>query len=715
MRSATRVSRRFAPTRVLALLAAVGLLGTFTGVLYTFVDVAGDVEAFVVIVAATVVAGTLLASVLGARHAIAIALVVLVGGMGYYVLTLPYSPALWGFVDSNITLLSGGSIHQIRQSGTWAMTVAPTPIFACWYFALRRWYGTAALAGGTMLGYLVLTGDATTPVALVGVVAAAAMLAFGDFDRYGGSGTIAEYAAVALAIMVVAPLVISVVPAQAGSPAFAGATGGGGGGQSLETAVLADEERFRIQGSIRLSPAVRFTVESDADRYWKARSFDRYTGDGWALTGGSTPLARTELPRPRGPRRVVDQRVSVESALSTLPAAWRPTAVSDVAANVSITAEGDIAADRPLDAGETYRVVSAISTASARTLRADSADYAERIEDRYTGLPASTPDRLAERTADITAGAESVYDEATAVETWLEANREYSLDVDRPEGNVADAFLFEMERGYCTYYATTMVAMLRSQGIPARLATGYVTGQPVGDSRYVVRGLDAHVWVEVYFADAGWIAFDPTPAGPRRAVEGERIRAAREADEPNVDTNDSREATISQPATPTDDPSTGTTPALGPVGSANTSEFVPESPGSPIPLPDLPPREHLALGLVLLVGAAAGVRRTGLPDRLVRAGRVRFQRRRDPAIDVDTAVRRMELVLERTHRERAPGETYRQYLEAIGAPDPAHRIAAIHERATYAGTVDRRMADEAVALVDELRAATAAGWLARAT
>jgi transglutaminase-like putative cysteine protease len=714
---------RIATLRGFALLATAGLLASFTGVLYTFVDVAGDVEAFAVAVLGTLLVATVLARVLKPLYAILVVVALLVVSLAWYVLSLTYTPAVFAMIDSNVALLSGKSIHRIRQSGTWALAVAPAPVFATWYFALRRWYASAVLCGGSMLGYVVLTGDATLPVVLLGVVAGAAMLAFGDLDRHGGSIAGAEFVAIGLAVMVVVPLLISAVPTGAGSPVALGGGGGdGGGSQTLETTLLAEGDRFRIQGSIDLSPAVRFSVDSEIGRYWKARSFDRYTGDGWALTGGTTPLNRSELPFPPGARQLVTQRVAVESRLTTLPAAWRPISVGEtVADNVSVTAEGDVTSDVPLTEGDAYWVTSAVRTASDASLATDGTEYPADISERYTQLPASTPDRVGERTAEIADGSETPYETAQAVESWLETNREYSLDVDRPDGTIADAFLFEMERGYCTYYATTMVTMLRSQGIPARLATGYTTGQQVDDGSYVVRGLDAHAWVEVYFPDSGWVSFDPTPAGPREAVEGERLEQARSANDPDVDTEESSAATETPTPTPIET-DTGTNGTLTPVQrtpvEANESQFGSAGPDQPTVdagpeggLPDLPPREHLALGMVLLVGAAAGVRRSGLVSRLARSGRIRFQRRRDPATDVDVAFERMSILLERNHRSRETGETVRQYLEAIGAPEPAQRLAAIHERATYAGTVDRETADTAIGLVDDLRAAYAGGWV----
>ena len=710
--------------RGLALLATAGLLAAYTGVLYTFVDVAGDVQAFALAVVGSLLGATLLARILKPVFAVAIALVVLLVGLTWYVVSLPYTPAVGAMIDSNVALLSGESIHQIRQSGTWALAVVPAPVFATWYFALRRWYATAALAGGAMLGYVVLTGDATLPVVLLGVVAGAAMLALGDLDHHGGSTAGAEYVAMGLAVMVLVPLLVSAVPAGAGSPVALGGGGEGGGGQTLEKTLLAEGDRFRVQGSIELSPAVRFTVDSEVSRYWKARSFDRYTGDGWALTGDTRPLNRSELPFPPGARQIVTQRVAVESRLTTLPAAWRPISVGDtVADNVSVTNEGDVTSDVALTEGDAYWVTSAVRTASDASLETDGTDYPDWITERYTQLPASTPDRVADRTAAIADGAETPHETARAIEAWLEGNREYSLDVDRPAGNIADAFLFEMDRGYCTYYATTMVTMLRTQGVPARLATGYTTGQPVDDTRYVVRGLDAHAWVEVYFPDSGWVSFDPTPAGPREAVEGERIEQARSADEPDVDTAESSAITETPTPIPTEtepEPETnGTfTPVQNTPVQANESQFGPMGPdpstvgdGPGGSLPDLPPREHLALGLVLVVGAAAGVRRSGLARGLARSARVRYQRQRDPATDVEVAFERMSILLQRNHRPRETGETVRQYLDAVGAPEPAHRLAAIYERATYAEPVDRNMADDAIALVDELRGAYGSGWV----
>ncbi|MFC7058169.1 DUF4129 domain-containing transglutaminase family protein [Halovenus salina] len=106
------------------------------------------------------------------------------------------------------------------------------------------------------------------------------------------------------------------------------------------------------------------------------------------------------------------------------------------------------------------------------------------------------------------------------------------LQADEQSDSIADTFIFEMDAGYCEYFATAMTTMLRSQDIPARYVVGYSTGQPVGENSYEVRGMNAHAWVEVYFPDVGWVKFDPTPGGSRLDAQSDTLES--ELDE-NVD------------------------------------------------------------------------------------------------------------------------------------------------------------------------------------
>jgi hypothetical protein len=324
-----------------------------------------------------------------------------------------------------------------------------------------------------------------------------------------------------------------------------------------------------------------------------------------------------------------------------------------------VSTEFGLAPDGQLTAGDSYSVVSAVPAAPPRTLAAASGPDPDRLTERYTQVPASTPDRVRERAAAITDPAGNRYEATRRIEQWLESNKEYSLDVERPAGDVADSFIFEMEAGYCTYYATSMAVMLRTQGVPARVTVGYTTGQQVADDRYVVRGYDSHAWVEVYFPETGWVRFDPTPAGPRQAAEQTRLERARENDESNVDTDetdpDQQTPTLTETTTVPDETTT-------PEPTTRPTQTPPDpyenlSDPTPLPdegddesgpsLPDLPPPDQLALGAILLVGAAAGLRRSGLSERAYRWVWLRYQPRAPPPTDVERTYRRLAYLLER--------------------------------------------------------------------
>lgn len=117
---------------------------------------------------------------------------------------------------------------------------------------------------------------------------------------------------------------------------------------------------------------------------------------------------------------------------------------------------------------------------------------------------------------EIVKDAETDFEKALAIETHLRNNFEYSLKVKAiPEDQeFIDYFLFEEEKGYCTYYATTMALMLRMEGIPSRYVEGYLAKDLSKDGVYEVKQSNAHTWVEGFIEPVGWMTFEATPAFP---------------------------------------------------------------------------------------------------------------------------------------------------------------------------------------------------------
>jgi len=710
----------------LALASAAVLLLASLSVLHGIVDAVGEPTRFGLLVAAALVAATALSRVVRVRVGLGVGGLLFVGGMAWYLVSAPQVPDLPTIVASNVQLLTGRTLLAMEAADVLALVVAVPLVLVTWFLALRGWYVAAAGVGGGTVGYLVLTGDAGTTVTLVGIVATMALVGFGDLDRREASLDAAEQLAAVIAVMVVAPLFLTVVPSGAASPATFDGVGAGGGSGTIESNVVTTGSDLEIAGSIELSPKVRFTVTSSEPRYWRTGSFDRYTGSGWVNSGEAVPYEEGILQEPPGPSKTLTQEYDVESTVTSLPAAWRPTAVGpSVADRTSVTSDGSLRTDRSLGITDSYEVESTVPDPSSEELSTAGVDYPEEIEERYTQLPESTPDRVGERTAEIIEDADNPHEAALIIEQWLKTNREYSLDVERPDGDIADAVLFEMDAAYCTYYATTMATMLRTQGIPARLAVGYTSGQQVAEDRWVVRGLDSHAWVEVYYPDVGWIQFDPTPADPRQQAENTRLQDARANDEPNVDTRETFNLDPNTTSLPTpsgngtviDIPETdddNLTTDLESNGSDETpaeSTNATESEGGGVggfgdrfalPAPPSPSRTQLALGAVALVGAVAGVRQSGLARRARRFAALRYQQRSDPATDIERAYDRLHILLEQRHRPRRTGETVRQYLAAVDAGPEARRVAELRERARYGNAVSEAAADEAVELVDRL-------------
>ena len=174
--------------------------------------------------------------------------------------------------------------------------------------------------------------------------------------------------------------------------------------------------------------------------------------------------------------------------------------------------------------GDTYSVTGWQSSASADQLREAPASTPSYIRDRYLGLSDSVTDETRGLALSITQGTDTVFDTALAIQTYLRATYPYEESISGPSDGV-DAvhyFLFDEQQGYCEYFASAMVVMLRSLDIPTRLVSGLMEVPYDADQGgYLYLQKQAHTWVEVYFDGYGWIAFEPTPSRGAFDYEGE--------------------------------------------------------------------------------------------------------------------------------------------------------------------------------------------------
>ena len=280
-----------------------------------------------------------------------------------------------------------------------------------------------------------------------------------------------------------------------------------------------------------LPPIANPSLVSEVPRYyWRSVTYDVYVGEGWVTSSAppsayeaNTPLIPGLLDKHRLLHLDV-QMIQPEGKLfwsgilfsADIPftADWRVRPQPSLFADQSALLQADmfVAASNAI----AYKAQSYVPDVSEDQLRAAPADYPENIRERYLSLPRSLPDRVHQLAREIVAGKANPYDKAKAIEAYLRTYP-YDLEVSGPpqDQDVADYFLFELKKGYCDYYATAMVVLARSSGIPARFVSGYSSGSyDAPNAQYVVRELNAHSWVEIYFPEIGWVEFEPTGSQP---------------------------------------------------------------------------------------------------------------------------------------------------------------------------------------------------------
>ncbi|MBN1178533.1 MAG: transglutaminase domain-containing protein [Anaerolineae bacterium] len=270
--------------------------------------------------------------------------------------------------------------------------------------------------------------------------------------------------------------------------------------------------------------------------YWRARVYDTYER-GWNSTFTTTQFVTSTVPAEYagvlGESRLVTFTFQTALPIATIYVVPQVLEVShpvyvDMTPNPDGTVDlSALHAAPPLSTQAVYGIRSTLNDVTVADLRAASTDYPAWVTDRYLGLPDSITPRTLELAQQLAQGLDTPYDIAEAVTWYLRDTMTYNqvLPVNPPPGREPlDWFLFEQQEGFCNYYASVEVVLLRAVGIPARMAAGYAQGdrQP-GTNTYVVRQLHSHAWPEVYFPGVGWVEFEPTVSQPpiERPLGGE--------------------------------------------------------------------------------------------------------------------------------------------------------------------------------------------------
>jgi transglutaminase-like putative cysteine protease len=316
-------------------------------------------------------------------------------------------------------------------------------------------------------------------------------------------------------------------PARAGTPAGPTRVGGFLGFAShLNTA---------LRGNLGNTVVMR--VRAQRPSYWIGETFDTWDGQSWkvptkrlsvALFSGSPFAVPPSVDAP-----AVSHPAATESDLQTFYMSqpspnliFHADTASEVwfpARSILLSGHDTLVSPIALGSGAIYTVRSDVTTPTTAQLEADSRaplDGVSLAEGRELRSDLQLPHaygRVRTLAEKITAGRHSTDAKIQALITWIGAHTHYSTDIPPlpPGADTVDEFLFGNRTGFCEQISTAMAVMLRSIGIPAREAVGYVPGSynPITDL-YEVQGKDAHAWVQVWFPHYGWQSFDPTAVVP---------------------------------------------------------------------------------------------------------------------------------------------------------------------------------------------------------
>jgi transglutaminase-like putative cysteine protease len=269
-------------------------------------------------------------------------------------------------------------------------------------------------------------------------------------------------------------------------------------------------------------------AEGTTGTYWRLYALDLF--DGGTFTS-SDPLAEQrgldyESPAELEPQ--VGNDTADEEArsyqfqiLADTEAPWLP--MPQRAESVTLTDGGitydsflnQAVVDGGLDEGLEYSVKAPQVLPTAQELEVASAEFLTPEQyGRFTDVPDPIAPQIEAIAREWTAGIPTAYRQVLAIQQRFQNEFGYDPGVDLVEGGDSDAllrFLTETRVGMCQQFSVAMAAMVRSLGIPARVASGYQSGTETEDGTFLVQTKDAHAWVEVYFPHYGWLAFEPTP------------------------------------------------------------------------------------------------------------------------------------------------------------------------------------------------------------
>jgi protein-glutamine gamma-glutamyltransferase len=297
-----------------------------------------------------------------------------------------------------------------------------------------------------------------------------------------------------------------------------------------EVVRIGDIERIRKNSAVVMY--VQLNEPADRSYRWRGIALDTYNprSNTWSATQewrfvpvnrrpGVPALATIESPVSEAQyQSLLSQTFYLEPlSVRTLFAAPTVKVIDNAPGAIAVDQNGSLRGPELYGKRVTYTALSDVVPLTPQEMLADtSTAYPTAVAPVALALP-PLDERVGALALSIVGDATAPVEKARRIEAYLRTQYEYTLDLGRTDTSIdpISDFLLNTRRGHCEYFASGMVILMRSVGVPARLVNGFQMGElNTINGTYTVRQSDAHSWVEVYLAgSARWIEFDPTPPG----------------------------------------------------------------------------------------------------------------------------------------------------------------------------------------------------------
>ncbi len=332
---------------------------------------------------------------------------------------------------------------------------------------------------------------------------------------------------VALGLAVAVPFALSAV-SPGGSSRLYGSGPFSGGGRAAKTSTTVEPPMVTMTQQLhdaRAIPLLR--VITTRPQYLRLTALEDFDGVQFTLgrlnatkddeINRGLPAIATTTPTTTVTSSV---RVAPQFAEHYLPLPGTPRSMSKLSGDWRMSTQtGTVFSVGDTSANKNYTVRTVVPNPSRTELEAQRLGPVPGPITPDAQVPTTVSPRVRALARTVTAGATTQFDKALKIQDYLRSSL-FTYDLTGAPTNsqgALDAFLFSNRRGYCEQFATAMAVMLRTLGIPTRIAVGFSPGTPLPDGSYLVTNHDAHAWPEVWFPRSGWVTFEPTPA-PDRGV-----------------------------------------------------------------------------------------------------------------------------------------------------------------------------------------------------